>query len=186
MAVAVISAPNQLSRRQVVRRTWANSSSYVTRFFIGFVDDKAIEEEVRREAEQFGDICRVSLVESYQGLLHKVLAVFSWFRQDTPVNILLKVDDDVLFDPDRLQLLLQLGDQTKQGKIWGAVQRGMRPHRTGRYAVSTEVFPGSFYPTFVIGSFYILDRESLMAVLLSAPTQANSSHLVPLEDVAIT
>ena len=36
------------------------------------MDDKEIEEEVRKEAEQFGDICRVSLVESYQGLLHKV------------------------------------------------------------------------------------------------------------------
>merc|ERR1719370_406151 len=125
MAVAVISAPNQLSRRQVVRSTWANSSSYVTRFFIGFVDDKEMEEELKKEADQFGDICRVSLEESYQGLLHKVLAVFSWFRQATPVDILLKVDDDVLFDPDRLQVVLQLGDQTKQtgqsvkGKIWG-------------------------------------------------------------------
>ena len=33
-----------------------------------------------------------------------------------------KVDDDVLFDPDRLQLILQLGDQTKQtGASEGAV-----------------------------------------------------------------
>ena len=29
---------------------------------------------------------------------------------------------------------------------------------SNRYAVSPEVFPGSVYPTFVIGSFYILDR----------------------------
>ena len=61
-----------------------------------------------------------------------MLAVFSWFHEATPVNILLKVvqllqknkvvlifldlkvDDDVLFDPDRLQLILQLDDQTKQ------------------------------------------------------------------------
>ena len=65
-----------------------------------------------------------------------MLAVFSWFHEATPVNILLKVvsrsvqllqknkvvlifldpkvDDDVLFDPGRLQLILQLGDQTKQ------------------------------------------------------------------------
>jgi len=44
--------------------------------------------------------------------------------------------------------------------MWGAVQRGMRPHRTG--------------------------RESLAAVLQAAETQRNSSELVHLEDVAIT
>lgn len=83
-------------------------------FFIGIVGDEAMEEELKKEAEEFKDICRVSLVESYEGLVHKVLAVFSWFREATPVNILMKVDDDVLFDPDRLQLILQLGNQTKQ------------------------------------------------------------------------
>jgi len=117
IAVAVISAPNQLSRRQVVRSTWANSSSYVTRFFIGVVDDEEMEKELKKEEEEFKDICRLSLRESYQGLLHKVLAVFSWFREATPVNILLKVDDDVLFDPDRLELILQLGHQTKQTQL---------------------------------------------------------------------
>ena len=43
------------------------------RFFIGAVDDEDVEEELKKEAEQFGDICRVSLVESYQGLLRKVI-----------------------------------------------------------------------------------------------------------------
>lgn len=42
------------------------------RFFIGVVDDEEVEEELKKEAEEFKDICRLSLVESYQGLLHKV------------------------------------------------------------------------------------------------------------------
>lgn len=42
------------------------------RFFIGIVGDEAMEEELKKEAEEFKDICRVSLVESYEGLVHKV------------------------------------------------------------------------------------------------------------------
>ena len=30
------------------------------------------EEELKKEAEEFGDICRVSLLDSYEGLVHKV------------------------------------------------------------------------------------------------------------------
>ena len=37
------------------------------------MDDEDVEEELKKEAEQFGDICRLSLVESYQGLLRKVI-----------------------------------------------------------------------------------------------------------------
>ena len=42
------------------------------RFFIGVVDDEEVEKELKKEADEFKDICRLSLVESYQGLLHKV------------------------------------------------------------------------------------------------------------------
>ena len=45
-----------------------------------------------------------------------------------------------------------------------------------RYAVSLEVFPADFYPTFVIGSFYILDRLDFIDASL-APAGASYSMM---------
>ena len=36
------------------------------------------EEELKKEAEEFGDICRVSLLDSYEGLVHKVTCLESY------------------------------------------------------------------------------------------------------------
>ena len=128
----------------------------------------------------------------------QVLAALDWFLKSTDRPMMIKVDDDVVFDPDRLDEILNISDKcsncnccrpTNSSRevwgIWGHIIHGMVPHRSGRWEVSIKEFPGNAFPSFAMGSFYILSREAAAEVLYQL-VQVEGKGLVHLEDVAIT
>ena len=62
----------------------------------------------------------------------------------------------------------------------------MVPHRVGRYGVKWQEFPGNVFPSFAMGSFYIMSREAVTALFSQLGKQGGPEDLLFLEDVAIT
>jgi hypothetical protein len=84
----VISAPQHVSKRHVIRQTWAhqlaNSSSsgnvgqdnYV--FFVGLTRNSEFQELIEKESKIYGDIVQINMRDSYQSLTEKTIAMLYW------------------------------------------------------------------------------------------------------------
>ena len=143
-----------------------------------------------------------------------MLAVLSWFLHFTQYSVIIKVDDDVLLDPRRLDQVINLDEEEEEQEeeedqeeeeedgededevdeveeveairgIWGHVLHSSPVLRSGRYAVTEDQFPDTAYPDYVMGGFYATSRAAV-AELLAQHGEPSSSPLLQLEDVAIT
>ena len=123
------------------------------------------------------------------------MAVLVWFLHSTNHPLIMKVDDDVMLDPRRLDQILDLSLDTSSHcclperplqpaiwGIWGHILHHIPPQRFGRYAVAEDQFPGTAYPSYAMGGFYMFSRAAVTKML----DQYDAGSLVHLEDIAIT
>ena len=109
----------------------------------------------------------------------------------------MKVDDDVLLDPQRLDQVITLDvnsslcclpDRPLQPAIWGIWGHGLHSTpvlRSGRYAVAENEFPDTTYPSYAMGGFYAISRAAVTE-MLGQYGSSSSKPLLHIEDVAIT
>ena len=124
------------------------------------------------------------------------MAVLVWFLKSTNHPLIMKVDDDVMLDPRRLDQILSLDTSShcclpKQPLqpaiwgIWGHILHHIPPQRFGRYAVAEDQFPGTAYPSYAMGGFYAISRAAVNEMLNNFGSPS-SKPLLHIEDVAIT
>lgn len=101
-------------RRDNLRRTWVpmgkdlkrleEERGIVIRFVIGYSEQKDDPDEVKLKAEmqQFGDIVRIDMVDTYADLSMKTLRMFSILPQKIDADFYFKIDDDVAVNVDAL------------------------------------------------------------------------------------
>jgi hypothetical protein len=122
-----------------------------------------------------------------------VISVLFWFLHSTNRPLIMKVDDDVMLDARRIDQFLSLDPsshcclpepplQPAIWGIWGHILHNIPPQRSGRYAVSEDQFPGTAYPSYAMGGFYMFSRAAVTEML----GQYDAGSLVHLEDIAIT
>ena len=99
-------------------------------------------------------------------------------------NFFLKVDDDVLLDPDGVKRLHEnvMKNFTDQNVIFGFPMMNSSVHRHGKYSVQESDFHKSKFPDFVLGNFYILTKKAARNIV----EQGIEKVSLTLEDVAIT
>jgi hypothetical protein len=132
--ISVISGPNNFERRAAIRRTWPVHLKNQTNlnnpldvvgfgFVIGLTNDSVVQQKVKEESEQFGDILLVNMIDRYVNLSVKVASLFNWVDTYCPrVDYVLKVDDDVYVNVHNLATVLHsltVADQSIYGRQCG-------------------------------------------------------------------
>lgn len=76
-------------------------------FVIGLTDDKAVQQKVKGESEEYGDILQINMNDTYSNLSLKVAGLLNWVTTYcSPVDFNLKVDDDVYVNVHNLATVL--------------------------------------------------------------------------------
>jgi hypothetical protein len=140
--ISVISGPNNFDRRAAIRRTWPVHLKNQTNlnhpldvvgfgFVIGLTNDSVVQQKVKEESKQFGDILQVNMIDRYVDLSVKVASLFNWVDTYCPrVDFVLKADDDVYVNVHNLATVLHslaVADQSIYGRQCG----GNVPDRKG-------------------------------------------------------
>uniref|UniRef100_A0A182MAN7 Hexosyltransferase n=1 Tax=Anopheles culicifacies TaxID=139723 RepID=A0A182MAN7_9DIPT len=146
--------------------------------------------QVSIEAEQrlHGDLIQGNFVEAYRNLTYKHLMSLQWASQHCRgAKYLLKMDDDIVFDPFYIQNYLSdlnQGDEQQNHLLAGYVFRSKKVIRlqANKWYVSRNEFPGDVYPPYLSGWLYITNQKT--ARTLVAESQAGSFFWI--DDTFIT
>jgi hypothetical protein len=102
LLIVVISAAEHSTRRDVIRKTWADPSLSEGEwlqiiFLIGTTlqENKILKEQLQKESAKHEDLVQVDIVDSYANLTLKSVALLHWAHGHCPgAQLVLKCDDD--------------------------------------------------------------------------------------------
>ena len=115
LIVVSLSAAAYYKRRSAVRSTWlkrlkswnfnrAFDQARVIHFFICFTPKRnRVKDDLRVEAEQYGDIVIFSDQDKYSQLPTQTLTALDWVHSQFTYDFLLKTDDDSLLNVDEVK-----------------------------------------------------------------------------------
>ena len=116
--IAVISAPGNFDRRNLIRQTWRkhlNSNQYGVMglagfgFSLGTTEDKLIQSKIDEESKIYRDILQIEKPDFYRNLTVKLTALFNWlYLNCASVDFVFKVDDDVYVNVRNFVQLIQI------------------------------------------------------------------------------
>jgi hypothetical protein len=167
----VIIAPGLFEKRQAIRRTWANQSFYEPSemqsvFVVGLSSNETVNELVRQESMQHGDILAEDYSDSYFNITIKVMGAFKWTAQNCPnVEYILRINDHVAVNSIKLIDYLQTEGQRGlrfRNTIWGLVITEGAPIRdaTDRWFVPKEEYPfDEAYLPYVEGTVILIASD---------------------------
>ncbi|XP_076446899.1 uncharacterized protein LOC143284129 [Babylonia areolata] len=185
--------------RQAIRSTWAspaygalwphdarNITSLLKVVFIFGVKTQGKSAILEEESQTFQDIVQLDFQESYRNLSLKIALAVEWSTAFCPgAGHVMKVDEDTFVAvPLLLQVLRHLSDHAPPRFELGFHHFFPRPPvtRTGRWGVSTHLYPFPHFPRYLYGHSYVMSSgavRELRAVWRYMP-------LIPNEDAFLT
>lgn len=160
LAVFVMSAPNHLENRNVIRQTWAASVPANTKVFFVLgtgnfrVEDK---ESIAGEEDKYKDLVILdNFEESYSTLTQKLVRTFKWADDKLQTDYLMKVDEDTFVRVD--QVLIELKSKPKQKMHWGFFDGRAHVKKTGKWAEKEFVLCDRYLP-YALGGGYVLSSD---------------------------
>ena len=163
LLIVVFTAPINVGRRNIIRKTWASDPSLKTRwktmFLLGQARDSTQQEYLEAEGLMYNDFILGTHTENYRNLTLKTEMGLEWAAKYCDFLYFLKADDDVFVNPYRLMDYLTNPDTPATGLYLGYVMHNERPHREGRYGVPVEDYNKTRYPDFCSGPAYVLSSD---------------------------
>ncbi|XP_075703453.1 beta-1,3-galactosyltransferase 5-like [Rhinoderma darwinii] len=184
IVLAIKSHPGSGSRREALRRTWAQEQQldgYTLRpiFLLGQTDVSGQMEIAKTESQEFGDVLQWDFTEEHYNLSLKERCFLEWiFHQLPQVAFIFKGDDDEFVSPNALVHYIKTFASNPQ-VLHGCLQTHSFVMRSDKYRVSKFIFPGNIYPKFLSGGGFLFSGPS--AKLLYAVSQ--KIPVFPLDDV---
>ena len=91
------------------------SSFIFSCFILGLVNNIELLKTLKREAINYNDILLFDFWESYWNLSIKSVTAINWAVNNSPVNILMKIDDDILCNVSRMygEMMKRIDSQTQ-------------------------------------------------------------------------
>ena len=121
-------------------------------------------------------------LDTYRNLTIKTLVSLNWVYQTYNTKILIKCDDDILYNiTDLHQTVFQhFGNQSKYSvNLVGGLRASHGPvRRKGKFALSKEVFPAEKYPVYCLGGIYAVSRPVIPLLL----NQTKTTPTIHIED----
>ncbi|TVU44517.1 hypothetical protein EJB05_03961, partial [Eragrostis curvula] len=184
--IGIISAANHFAERMAVRKSWMistrRSSNVVARFFVALNTKKDVNEELKKEAEYFGDIVIVPFMDSYDLVVLKTIAIAEYGVRVVPAKYIMKCDDDTFV---RLDSVLDQVKKVQSGKSMyvGNINYYHRPLRSGKWAVTYEEWPEEVYPPYANGPGYVISSDIAQYILSELDNK--TLRLFKMEDVSM-
>uniref|UniRef100_A0ACD5X5G1 Uncharacterized protein n=1 Tax=Avena sativa TaxID=4498 RepID=A0ACD5X5G1_AVESA len=184
--VGILSAANHFAERMAARKSWMiatrKSSNSVARFFVALNGKKEVNEELKKEAEFFGDIVLVPFMDSYDLVVLKTIAIAEYGVRVVPAKYIMKCDDDTFV---RIDSVL---DQVKKVPAGGSMYVGNinyyhRPLRSGKWAVTYEEWEEEAYPPYANGPGYVISSDIAQYIVSEFDNQ--TLRLFKMEDVSM-
>ena len=178
LLILVTSAPSHFENREAIRSTWANRVSLRVRrqpfsgildwkivFLLGKTNNASINALVQQEAAEFDDILVGEFQDTYGNLVIKTIMGLLWASRINCTHVL-KADDDVYVHVPRLiKWLRQPSLPIRLYAGFMRIKSGVVRRATSKFFVDWESYPESYFPSYSIGSFYLLSRNILPALV---------------------
>ena len=191
VTILVISAPDHFKQREAIRNSWGktkDNKEVVFSFLVGLSDNTTLDKDVADESAKNGDVIVNNIGDSYQNLSLKTISAFVWFRQFcSKAPFLLKVDDDMFLQVDKLLKLIRLDLSNKNvgaKSILGNIAKKWRPVRNpkSKYLIIMAEYPAEYFPDFATGPGYLITQQAANDIV---PVAMNHKY-IHLEDVFLT
>ncbi|XP_037949520.1 beta-1,3-galactosyltransferase 5-like [Teleopsis dalmanni] len=149
------------------------------------------QESLEREHNRFGDLVQGNFVDNYHNLTYKHVMGLRWAGSECEnAKFVIKIDDDIIYDIYYTrnylnELLLKQSQLATSGKLLSGVIFSSGPpvrDEKSKWYVSLKDFPGSVYPYYLSGWFYVTNP-------LTAKRIAQEAHSTPvfwIDDVWVT
>ncbi|NXA81416.1 B3GN5 glucosaminyltransferase, partial [Thryothorus ludovicianus] len=175
LLIVVCSSPEDRTRRDVIRQTWANTTgsrgySVLTVFAVGKAAAASSQLEISEEAQRHRDIIEGSFIDSPQTQTQKMLMCVEWAVTFCPRAryILLTAQDVFVGVPSLVGYLLSL-TQLEDIYLGRVVHHGV-PDRDPQSPAFVPVsqYPEEFYPDFCHGSAFLVSQDVARKVYVAA------------------
>ncbi|KAI4998566.1 hypothetical protein ZWY2020_053908 [Hordeum vulgare] len=184
--IGILSAGSHFTERMAVRRSWMsavrNSSSTMARFFVALNGRREVNEDLKKEADFFGDIIIVPFVDSYDLVVLKTVAICEYAARVVSAKYVMKCDDDTFVRLDSVMAEIKKIPDDKSFYM-GNMNYYHRPLREGKWAVSYEEWPRDTYPTYADGAGYIVSSD--IAGFVASEMEKGRLNLFKMEDVSV-
>ena len=182
LSIIVSSATGNAKERQVIRQSWARDRP--VRFLLGQPTNASYQSQIDQEAAEFGDIVQGNFIDSYRNLTYKSIMGLMYFDGMCNANYLLKTDDDVYIQMDKLEDYLTKNPNDIQCKV----QRESKVVRkaldyAAKWIVTCMEYPEKIYPDYCLGNYGAIFSSNAVRVLLQ---QIKLAKFLWIEDVYVT
>ena len=164
MVLMVLSAPNNVHKRNLMRTRISNVDDVKLIFLLGLSTKH--QKQIDTEHVQHDDIVQATVQDSYDTLSYKSLFGFLWINQNCPeTKYITKTDDDVTLDITLLKKTLnsKYGDNPPDIMECPSVIRNMRPlkqNHTGtimaKFFITSYELQRRVYPDLCFGWLYVI------------------------------
>jgi len=173
LVIVVLSSPRHFDKRQAIRSTWGNHSSFNTTdnsksFQVFFLLGQSNETQHNTaEHRLFNDIILGEFNDSYYSLVSKTFLGLRWAMKNINFKYLLKCDDDVYLNIPRLIKWLHSESIQLQHNLYaGHIYKDVIPVRENYKNALTELeYSRNSFPPYAAGPVYILSRSSVQLIL---------------------
>ncbi|XP_064541981.1 beta-1,3-galactosyltransferase 5-like [Drosophila montana] len=197
--IMVHSAPLNIDKRSVIRRTWGSPSVISTSsplrlfFLIGAVGDDAMQSMLLAEHTRHGDLLQGNFLDGYFNLTYKHVMALKWFHtRCEQAQLLVKVDDDIYLNTPQLLEHLRspfptdsiLEQTPSENLLLCAIRNRDRVIRSysSKWRVSFWEYSGRYYPPFCPGFAVFYSSDVVRRLYLAA----QRSSFFKLDDVFVT
>ncbi|XP_055638180.1 beta-1,3-galactosyltransferase 5 [Toxorhynchites rutilus septentrionalis] len=123
------------------------------------------QEAIEHEQHLFGDLIQGSFMEAYRNLTYKHVMSLKWTTEHCrKVKFLIKMDDDIVYDPFYIQnYLSDLGQQKEQRNLLAGFtfnNKKVIRLKANKWYVSREEFARDVYPPYLSGWLYITNQRT--------------------------
>lgn len=146
------------------------------------MEEKKVNEDLKKEANFFGDIVIVPFADSYDLVVLKTVAICEYATRVVSAKYIMKCDDDTFV---RLDSVMADVRKIPYGKSFylGNINYYHRPLREGKWAVSFEEWPREAYPPYANGPGYIVSSD--IANFVVSEMEKGRLNLFKMEDVSM-
>ncbi|XP_078153293.1 hydroxyproline O-galactosyltransferase GALT6-like [Carex rostrata] len=184
--IGILSAGNHFAERMAVRKSWMagtqKSRYFVARFFVAMHGRKEVNEELKKEADYFGDIVIVPFLDSYDLVVLKTVAICEYGVHAVSAKYIMKCDDDTFVRLESVMAEVRKVPAHKSLYI-GNINFYHKPLREGKWAVTYEEWPEEEYPPYANGPGYVVSSD--IAYYIVSEFENSKLRLFKMEDVSM-
>ncbi|XP_067825532.1 uncharacterized protein [Heptranchias perlo] len=167
LLVVVSSNAENITRRDIIRRTWANMSEVqgyglLTLFAIGIPQTQSTQEDINKEFANHRDIIQGTFLDSSKNVILKTIMIMRWVVTFCPKALFILKSDEETFVNYRslMEYLLSLRRHAEDLYI-GRVYHQVMPIRDplSKYYVPVSLYSEKYYPDYCSTTAFVISQD---------------------------